>query len=1131
MRDSASWRRELVTDLRDAGFPHDKTIPAAAFCQVELGLYLMCKYHSGQPVGTLQPLLSKYLQVADSGPGDSGPGDSGHTALRGDGGLGAAVMRHARHRMGDTARRGHWRSLLNAYLRVPAHWRAFETTDATDSRVSDQTVFRSQPVSRLPGRLAVYEAALRDDLTYMPSPSGRPAPPSKRYRYTTEAGAVEYVTLPPVLPSGPPVSTLEPRKTRERRPWVISFENDLRPTAEWMDKQLANRPDITNTGFSERLSRLRFKAVDASSPTLVDNPPSFTLNGLDHIVGLMNSLKTTLGDITTVDCVNNRHARVCLVVGSVGDVLAKVSFFRALGIRAVPLIGHSSHGVHAERYWRTAVEESDTLIPGPANPPDLAAAYVNTSCLLEPFRTSTPSGWAPLAPEDFPCQGRLHDLDDPKSPRYDCPLLQVCPVQKARREIADAQVWVTTAQCLVATRAQPSTISARWLEMVQHQVDLMIIDEADAVQQVLDHRFVQQERLVGTVEPGWTHRMVGHTNDALAHGMAHVVDPNVDSWNTNLKIHERAVYALNRLALTDQTQQLTKLLDGAPFTSHSMFRWVARTLYGLPPRGDGPKDIEDQADDFYRATLQEFAERPLRSPTHSLRGVVDLLTSEERDEAALTAALDSWIDDHVPTHVKTASVRPDAASLRLVIEIAIWAGRITTTFFEMATIYPSVKDKLRLPDEETFWLDQPPRDYRALVPEAPMGNILALQWKPHGEGASLQLLWVHGVGRWLLHHAHDLLSCEGVDGPHVVLMSATSWIPGSSFYHIPVTPTAVLGQNDADRAALLQSTLTVEAAAAAGQPIFVSGRHGIARDDALRQMVTALCDPTDGRSRSVVHELRAQLPPGRQQILFVVLSGRDAELVSEHINRHTAFNARHVVPDAGEAGRDGILRRRVSGFGTTSSAILVAAELSIQRGYNILNAQNTAALGAVIYMNRSHPPPFDLAFPLSLVSQLAIEHLNNPPAVGVSGVEDEVRRLRKRARRLWFDAIGRPMVFRNIPEEYRAAFVANNLVPMSQTIGRSIRGNQPTIVRLADAAFAERLATADTTGDTAADTVRTSIVVTTDHLLQHLLAGPGPNATEDQHRTAAINDAVWGLMGHLIMTSDPLGSHRKAAQP
>jgi hypothetical protein len=94
---------------------------------------------------------------------------------------------------------------------------------------------------------------------------------------------------------------------------------------------------------------------------------------------------------------------------------------------------------------------------------------------------------------------------------------------------------------------------------------------------------------------------------------------------------------------------------------------------------------------------------------------------------------------------------------------------------------------------------------------------------------------------------------------------------------------------------------------------------------------------------------------------------------------------------------------------------------------------------------------------------------------------------------------------------------------MSQTIGRSIRGNQPTRVLLCDAAFAPRLAT----GDGAHDTQRTSIVVATDALLTALLAPPGDAADTEQARLHAINQAVWGLMGHLIRTNEPLGSQRK----
>ena len=176
-----------------------------------------------------------------------------------------------------------------------------------------------------------------------------------------------------------------------------------------------------------------------------------------------------------------------------------------------------------------------------------------------------------------------------------------------------------------------------------------------------------------------------------------------------------------------------------------------------------------------------------------------------------------------------------------------------------------------------------------------------------------------------------------------------------------------------------------------------------------------------------------------------------------------------------------------------------------------------------MYLTRSHPPPFDLAFPLSLVSQLAMKHLQSPAEALPGQVAELVHQLRAEARKMWFDVMGRPIHFRGLAPAYLPAFVANNLVPMSQTVGRSIRGNQPTRVLLCDAAFAPRLAT----GDTAPDTKRTSIVVATDALLTTLLTPPGESADAEQQRLHAINQAVWGLMGHLVCTNQPLGSQRK----
>ena len=128
----------------------------------------------------------------------------------------------------------------------------------------------------------------------------------------------------------------------------------------------------------------------------------------------------------------------------------------------------------------------------------------------------------------------------------------------------------------------------RWLEQVQHDMDLLIIDEADAVQQVLDARFVQDREAGGSGEDGWTHRMAGYTNNALAGmSMAPAVDPEVQQWH-ELPADPPAgrLHAVPARAVPGR-EALRDLLGDATFTAHSLFRQAARMLFGLPRQRRG----------------------------------------------------------------------------------------------------------------------------------------------------------------------------------------------------------------------------------------------------------------------------------------------------------------------------------------------------------------------------------------------------------------------------------------------------------------------------------------------------------------------------------------------------------------
>lgn len=1098
MRDHSSWCQELVDELKDSDVLPVGRLSARDLVALELGLHFLHRHFEGEPIGALWPILSGYVIVEPE--------------LQ-------PVVRRLRHRMGDMGRRGYWRLSLDHYRRLPVEVRGFTRTDDTTRKINDQTGFVPHRSSVCPQRFDYYEAALTDPVSYDLEPVRPQAEPDKLYTFLRRDKVEERVRIPKGIEVPPPPPALTLRRHRERDAWRISFEEDLAPVAVRFDSALAGKPEITNRNWVDRLDKIVFCAVDNETGKLIEMPETFDIDGVEHIVGLMNSGKSTLADLMTGDRVEKGY-HVTLVVGSVTDVYAKVSFLRSVGIDAVPLVGKNSRTEHAARYWRSTLATSPSVFPTDDDP---AADFVNTICLLDPVRETNHPEWAPLSPENFPCRNALRSTDG-ENKIHDCPLLAVCPHQETERRIAHAQVWVTTAPGLVASRAEPSEGKMRWLEACQHHSDLIIIDEADNVQQDLDDRFVQYETLVAPGE-GWTDRTtISKVNGFDRIGRLQLRDRNVIRFNDYDRIHQRAIDKLYELVLNDQG--LYEVIGKAPFTGFSLLLQVARMMHGLPlKRMDDNAALEDAADDFFRQHLEVFTEGILTAVPEQLAQMVAALQADIPDEDAIDEAINDWLMEHAPPG-QQAHVRANVAMLTMLFQAGFWASRITTSFFEMSTLYPAVAESLPLDDEDTFWRQQPPRDYQPLIPEAPMGNLLALQWLPNrlGNTGALRILWIRGVGRWLLHHMHDLLEPEGIQGPHVILTSATSWAPGSSFYHIPIPPSAVLREPLEDRRALAQSKLWFRKSLRPDgkKPIAVSGRQGTERNDALRQLVSGICLPRPGAVVSLLEQVRADLDDDRKQVLFVVLSGAEAKLVAEHINLRTPYRARNVTPDANDPGQYGLHRRMITKFPESGDDILVAAEMAIQRGYNILNANRTAALGAVFYLARIHPPPTDPKFPLSLINQRAMAYLMDPAGgsstTPLSSIAEAAKKLGNKARADWYNLMSRPVFFRRLDDRTeRPAFVANALVPMGQTIGRSIRGHQPTHVILTDAAFAPRHADPD---ERAPDTPRTSLIVAADQHLSRLLKEPANSASVEDIRDHAIAEAVWGLLGDLFRNRD-----------
>ncbi|GAA2509527.1 hypothetical protein GCM10010406_52470 [Streptomyces thermolineatus] len=1099
MRDIRSWSAPLVTELGDESVrPLLGALKPWELCSLELGLSFLVDHMPGQGVGALWPVLSGYIRL--------------------DAALDPQI-RTLRELMGSVARTGTMQDKLDHYIKLPAQVRGFEPGEMRGHRTEPSTVFTRRPAPYAARRHEVYRQKLGETAPYKASTSYRPAPAGATCLFKRTDGSREPIRIPETLTPAPAPPTLPPVTSRTRQPIRLTRE-DLQQAATEMDTLLKEHPQIGNRDFVARLEQMKALLADHCAGRLIEDRWEMTIDGLWHLVGLMNSGKSTLLDLIAF-IVARRGGKVGFVLASGSDVYAKVSFLQALGINAVPIFGRHREGVHKDRYWRSLLDDGAHTFPSGT---DAAAAFADDQCYLEELRLTSRVDRAPLPREDRPCRDKLTVVDERGS--RDCPLLARCPSHAAARQMAEAQVWVTTSAGLASTRMPQSEVDVRVAEAAQHHLDIVLVDEADTVQEQFDDRFLLHE-ILSQPGRGWSHRVGDRIGRQLEHSwFLELLNPEVTAGDKHFRRHNQALIELYRLVIAPGAAALRDLIAEGPFTGYSLLRRLSRTLHGLGERSDFTHhaQLEEAADRYFEEHFAPQVTHPFQAPAAPWAQLIEAMTAAHDTVLSAQEAAQAWIETHRP-NTGQDRVRGSLPELAQLLQAGLWAARITTSFFEVAQRLQAINISPS-DDKEDFWAQQPPRDLMPFIPEQAAGNLMALQWQPNpgGDSGSFSILWLRGVGRWLLYHLHDLLAAEGIDGPNVVLASATSWMPASPRYHLDVPPSMVLREPAEARAALRQSKMFFRPPRYRnGRPVFISGTAGnpSQHTDALHAAAEWICNPAPGARESLLQQARQRLTADRQQVLFTVQSTRDAQTVADYINHRTPYTALHVIRDDDPPTRHSLSRRRLPTFATSRADILVAAEGAIQRGHNILNARRVAALGAVFYLARIHPPADDATFPLSLLSREAMRRLRHPIDLTGPDPADPVelaRKLRHSERRRWQRRVGEPVLFSRLTDQAEhAAFVGNFLVPLHQTLGRCIRGNEPVLVYLCDAAFAPRAAALD---ETAADTPRTSVIIAAQELLHGWLADPAPVASAAQRLDHAFAHACWGLTSHLLDTID-----------
>ena len=556
----------------------------------------------------------------------------------------------------------------------------------------------------------------------------------------------------------------------------------------------------------------------------------------------------------------------------------------------------------------------------------------------------------------------------------------------------------------------------------------------------------------------------------------------------------------NRLyGLLTREPALRAWIERNYFTEWSLFQELARE-WARVGRQDDPRDnltYQRLIADFDAYLARRFtdeedllADSLPRTQTGSTGHPLAQVTSQllYGDDITLgRTSVRGWLEtQRTSGALHLSDERMDNAVLRLefVLLLAALAGRLNY----LLRHWRVVDGPLNL-DSGSLLLHKPPEEYGSLLPEAPMGNQLGFQYRhptdptDDGEMGALRFFRAMGVGRWLLLHFHELFAFDEVAGPNVLLLSGTSWAGTSPSYHINERVGAVLMAPQQEIDAVRRSRFSFDYLTGPDdQPLSVSGKRGDLRRQAIRGMLSRLARPSGPRGGPSLFERElGELPEGRKRILLLVGSyeeARQAHVDLLELRPDWRELVLHLEPDDEEFGSGwrstaSLRRGEVERFAGTSAQFLLAPLLAMERGHNILNEDNAAALGSVYFLVRPHPHPEDISFAVHAVNRWAVEH-----AHGLLGdspdrpLIDRSQRFRGHAYALWRQLLGIPLIYSSVDERTRTALAWSQLVSIWQVIGRLVRGGHPARVHFCDAKFAERTARQE-----GGDTPQTSLLL------------------------------------------------------
>lgn len=851
------------------------------------------------------------------------------------------------------------------------------------------------------------------------------------------------------------------------------------------------------------------------------------LDGVHHVVGMLSSGKSTLLQVLLFALVGSGYQkRVLFLASDTATATKVVARLKAHGINESTVLSSLyNRDEHLSMiHWNAQGFPSDEAL-------NAVAAFTESfgvACPLMGFQKKAGIISSDVDDESSTAEKPCHSIYPSISSKtkLTCPLISQCPTHNQQQQLSDAQVVVMTPQAFLHMTPDKSVVSESisFPELFQFHSDVVLIDEADHVQCTFDRECSQEVDLLSSSEKAFSLS----NQRALASSLTERSGEQYSAV-TNVKWH----HELNRLQSCISATYYLLLQHGGEL------RWITegRTFTGLSILADLSKS-EDKSEEDSSRDLEQIA--LLGSMLYAKCSIADNESDKNPDQETLSSKylpifnelsdiqdtlidhvvgerLDFLVerleqklvqDDFSPLNVENAreasnhltgkrhvgrrSVPSSSEAKAYAIVLALLTNWTLSSFTYLVRNQAAVEEDFDLSGDDTFReANRIFRNFGSLIPRPLFGTVFGLTFEPvsdSSQGGTLKLVNHLGVGRYLLTHLNKLLSDESQAGPHVLLVSGTSWAGGSKpdaspIYDVQLPVSAILEQPKEELESLKHSYF--EFVSLSENPIRVSGLPPAERKQSLKIISNELVKAAPSgtflqRKWSDLESRWSELGSGsknRKRALLVTNNYEDAKCVANQLTASAGLNHSVYCLVSDQSVRKGALkqadnrsiealspnvnvvpRSKVEEFGMApEGSILVAPLTPISRGHNIITREGYAAISTIFFLHRPHPRPDDYSSVIGMVNKLALDFIRGELTEKTGSLESLNRWYTRKAKEAVAKGFDLRTSYSYMPETARTQFAWDLMTSLWQTIGRGIRKGVPVYVGFIDSQFAPGL--------------------------------------------------------------------------